>query len=111
MAEANEVKLRLEGRMKNLKKRNEYLTKIRNIDRKVAWILHDVLKIRLQEVKQLKQRSLEELEQKRHEIGPMQGAVNNARKMIDTMLGKITNSVLFEKCEIVNYKFNSINYF
>lgn len=90
--------------MQNYHKRTEYQTKIRNIDRKLAWMLYDVLKVRLDEVKQLKNKSQVELQKKRDEIAPMQGAVNNAKKMIDKMQEKITNFVshnFFSKSTIV----------
>lgn len=93
LADANEVRLRLEGKMQNFQKRKEYQEKIKNIDRKVAWILYDVLKVRLEEVKEVRKREHAELERKRKDIEPMQGAVNNAKRMIEEMQGKITNLV------------------
>lgn len=93
LADANEVRLRLEGKMQNFQKRKEYQEKIKNIDRKVAWILYDVIKERLVEVKELRKKEHAELEKKRKEIEPMQGAVNNAKRMIEAMQGKITNLV------------------
>lgn len=95
LADANEVRLRLEGKMQNYQKRKEYQEKIKNIDRKVAWILYDVIKERLVEVKELRRREQEELARKRREIEPMQGAVNNAKRMIEEMQGKITNLVRY----------------
>lgn len=89
-----EASLRLQGKIENFNKKMEYSTKIKNIERKVAWLLYDVLKERVEEVKQVKQKAEDDVNKKKEEVGPLQMAVTNARKAIDRMVGKITNLVM-----------------
>lgn len=105
LAEANEVKLRLDGKMRNLRKRKEYQIKIRNIDRKVAWLLYDALKVRFEELQDAKQRIQTDLEEKRRQIAPLEEATNNARKTIDTIQERIAALVLFKNYSKVESHF------
>lgn len=92
-AEATEAKLQLQGKVKNFKKKREYSTKVKNIERKVAWMMYDLLKDRLDEVRQVRKKAQNDVVKKREEAQPLQTAVNNARRMIETLMGKIANLV------------------
>lgn len=93
LTDETEANLRLQGKIQNFRKKMEFSAKVKNIERKVAWVVYDVLKERLDEVRQVRQKAQDDLNRKRQEVAPLQTAVNNARRAIDGMLGKISNLV------------------
>lgn len=55
--------------------------------------MYDLFKERLEEVRRTRQQAQEQVNRKKEEVTPLQMAVNNARRTIETMQGDISNLV------------------
>lgn len=93
LAEANDTVLRLQGVVKNFRKKKKFQEKVADIERKVAWMMYDVLKEKLDEVARAKGKAEGEVRKKKAEKAQLQQAVNNARKTMEKMMGQIASLV------------------
>ncbi|CAH0550064.1 unnamed protein product [Brassicogethes aeneus] len=84
LEDAKEKNMRLEGRVANFKKKRKYNERMAHLDRRVAWILYENCRDKLQEVKSDKAKATEAYDKHKKAIEPMEqqirGGKENVRK-------------------------------
>ncbi|KAK5648718.1 hypothetical protein RI129_003610 [Pyrocoelia pectoralis] len=91
LQELQDANIRIEGRVKNLTKKKKYTKYIEDIERKVAWIKYENLRVKLDDIKRDKIKATEALNQHKITLQPILGAVSNAEKVVRSIEQKIRN--------------------
>lgn len=91
LQELQDANSRIEGKVQNLTKKKKYAKYIEDIERKVAWIKYENLRIKLDEIKEDKVRATEALNQHRTALQPIRSAISNAEKVVRSIEQRIRN--------------------
>lgn len=95
LTEATSSNARLQAKVKNFKKMKRYLEKIKNIDRKIAWIYYDGLKEGVVVLQNKRKKAEDEFKVQKNKSEPLKNALSNARQAMASIQTKITTLVCF----------------
>ncbi|KAF5269830.1 hypothetical protein FQR65_LT05876 [Abscondita terminalis] len=91
LKELKDANLRIEGKVANLTKKKKFIKYVEDVDRKMAWIKYENVRIELDEIKEDKKKITETLNQHKSELKPMQAAIAKVQKVVTTTQEKIAN--------------------
>ncbi|KAK4884603.1 hypothetical protein RN001_000874 [Aquatica leii] len=116
LKELKDANLRIEGKVANLTKKKKFVKFIEDVDRKVAWIRYEKVRLELDEVKEDKKKITETLNKHRSALKPMETAIAKNKKLVTETQEKIAmannsirnhEAILKKKLEtLVNFKSN-----
>lgn len=105
LTDAVDANLRLQGKVKNFRKKKQYLERIRHIDRKIAWKIHSDLKDELQEVGRRRDQIKKDYLVRKEAVKPLENALNGARRSVQALQGKITEIVSLVSKNLLFHRF------
>lgn len=82
LQEAQEANVRLEGRVQNFNTKKIYTEKVEHIERKMAWIAYEHIKVQLTDIKKDKTNAQEVYNKFQEALRPMEKAIDESRKQI-----------------------------
>ncbi|KAJ8916110.1 hypothetical protein NQ315_004477 [Exocentrus adspersus] len=82
LQEAEEANMRLEGRVQNLNTKKIYTEKVSHIERKIAWINYEDVKIQLTDVKKDRNDAQEVYDKLKSAVRPIEQAIDQSRAQI-----------------------------
>lgn len=91
--DAVNANLQLQSKVTNFKKKKEFLGKIKDIERKMAWTMYEDFKENLNRVEEQKENIRKELDKRKEMMKPIEGALLNARRGIQNVQTEITEAV------------------
>lgn len=106
LREAKDNIVHLEGKVRSFNKRQEFLTTVKNIDRKITWVKYEKLYEKVDDVKRDRNCAAEVLERQKESIKPVQSAINNLKGLMRECQDDISQKVrnVFKS----NYTFTTI---
>lgn len=93
LAEATSSNTRLQAKVKNFRKMKKYLEKIKQIDRKIAWVFYKGLKEKVDDLQERREKADKEFKKQKNAAEPLRNALTNARQAVTGVQGKIANMV------------------
>lgn len=95
LKESKEANSRLEGLVKNFNQKKIYLEKIQHIERKIAWIMYDNIRVKLQEAKNDKVKASQLFETSKAGIEPIEKQITGHRESMQDYKQKALKIVCY----------------
>jgi chromosome segregation ATPase len=97
LQEAKDANLRLEGKIENFSRKKQFLSRIQDIDRKVAWLQYDNVYEKLTETKADLTKATQIYEKHKNAAKPLEDDIHQAKDLISQLQKTNSNIVKFEK--------------
>lgn len=91
--DAVNANLQLQSKVRNFQKKKEFLGKIKDIERKMAWTMYEDFKQNLNQAEEQKEKIRRELDKRKEMMKPLESALLNARRGIQNVQTEITEAV------------------
>lgn len=82
LQETEEANARLEGRVQNFNTKKIYTEKVSHIERKMAWMAYEDIKVHLTDIKKDRNKAQEVYDKFKNAVRPMEQAIDESRKQI-----------------------------